>query len=198
MRPCFYMDSKGHFCEISCLLGVSHPFANSHPSESSHPLWTKCIHPSPHAHQPSSLGLAQPILGHAPFFLCPSLMMMVVTPRGCADVVVPPLRCTHVAKGRWVQSLGKFPSCLILAQMQPKSSSIIIRKVKCVPPWCHMSPSCAQDAPAHTQTSLFSQSITSSLCSLFVPSLNLPKERTCSVGVTRDLTSTIKCLMIFL
>jgi hypothetical protein len=53
-------------------------------------------------------------------------------------------------KGRWVHSLGMLPSFPALSQMQPKSLSIILRKVRCVPPWCRMSPSCTQGTPAHT------------------------------------------------
>jgi hypothetical protein len=78
------------------------------------------------------------------------------------------------------------PSHLALAQMQPKSPSIVLRKVRCVPPWCHMSPSCAQGAPSHTQTSSFSQLITSFLVLFVHPSSNLPKESVCSVGVMGD------------
>jgi hypothetical protein len=54
----------------------------------------------------------------------------------------------------------------------------------------HMSPSCTQGAPAHTQTSSFTQPITSSLCSSSIPSSNLPKEHVHSVGVMGDLTSS--------
>jgi hypothetical protein len=50
--------------------------------------------------------------------------------------------------------------------MQPKSPSSVTRKVRCVPPWCRMSPFYTQGAPAHTYMTLFSQSITCPLCSL--------------------------------
>jgi hypothetical protein len=38
VRPCSYMDSKGHLCETSCLLGVSHPFMNRHTQPTVAPL----------------------------------------------------------------------------------------------------------------------------------------------------------------
>jgi hypothetical protein len=149
------------------------------------------VHPSkPMPINHSSLGPTHPILGHAPLALCTLLMSIIVTPHGCVDGVIQPLWCTHVVEGRWVHSLGMLPSCPTLSQTQPKSPSIILRKVRCVPPWCHTSPSCTQGAPSHTQTSSFTQPITSSLCSSSIPSSNLPKEHTCSVGVMGDLTSS--------
>jgi len=90
------------------------------------------------------------ILCHVPLALCDLLFSIFVTPRGCVNEVVQPLRCTHVFEGRWVHSLGMFPSFLTLSQMQPKSPSIILRQVRCVPPWCCASPSCTQGAPSHT------------------------------------------------
>jgi hypothetical protein len=71
----------------------------------------------------------------------------------------------------------------VLAQMQPKSPSIFLRKVRCVPPWCRMSPSCTQGAPAHTHMSSFSNR-SHAPCVLFPDSSpSLPKE--CTHG---DLT----------
>jgi hypothetical protein len=70
----------------------------------------------------------------------------------------------------------------------PSLRQSFLRKVRCVPSWWCVSPSCAQGVPAHTQMSSFAQLITSSLCSSSVPSPNLPKERTHSVDDMGDLT----------
>jgi hypothetical protein len=151
------------------------------------------VHPSKPVH-PSTIHVSWTDVPHpwvcAPFLVC-SLVSIIVTPCGCVDGVIQPLWCAHVAEGRWVHSLGMLPSCPTLSQMQPKSPSIILRKVRCVPPWCRMSPSCAQGAPAHTQMSLFSQPITSSLCSFICSIVESSQgECACLVGVMGDLTSS--------
>jgi hypothetical protein len=86
------------------------------------------------------------------------------------------------------QLLGHAPKLPRLSQTQPKSLSIIIRQVMCVPPWCFASPSCTQGS--HIQISSFSQPITSFLVLFVCPSPNMAKERMHSVGVVRDLTSS--------
>jgi hypothetical protein len=188
---CSYRDSKGHLCETSCLLGVSCPFMNPHSNDLLHPSMDP-VCPSkpcvPINHHVS--WTVCPILGCTPLSLCSSLVSIIMTPCGCVDGVIQPLQCAHVVEGRWVHSLGMLPSFPTLSQMQPKSPSIILRKVRCVPPWCCMSPLCTQGAPAHTQMSLFSQPITSFLVLFLFSSPNLPKECACSVGVMGDLTSS--------
>jgi hypothetical protein len=125
---------------------------------------------------------------HAPCLVC-SLILIVVIPHGCVYGVVQPLLSTHVFEGRRVLSLGMLPIFPSLAQVKYNSSSIILRKLRCIPLCCCTSPSCAQGAPTHSQISSFAQLIASSLCSSSISSLNLPKERTHSVGVMGDLTS---------
>jgi hypothetical protein len=89
-----------------------------------------------------------------------------MTPHGCVDGAIQPLQCAHVAKGRQVHSLGMLPSCTALTQTQLKSLSIILRKVRCVTPWCCTSLLCAQGASDHTHVSLFSLPIACPLRSL--------------------------------
>jgi hypothetical protein len=73
--------------------------------------------------------------------------------------VIQPLRCAHVDEGRRVHFFGILPSSPALDQMQSKSPSIVLRKVRCVPPWCCTSPLCTQGSPAHTHTTSFAQPI---------------------------------------
>jgi hypothetical protein len=157
---CSYRDSKGHQCETSCPLGVSCPFVNPHSNDSSCPcgLGAPKQACAPINRHVSWTDMPHPWVCPLP---CALLVSIIVTPCGCVDGVIQPLWCAHVVEGRWVHSLGMLPSCPTLAQTQPKSSVNHSKASKvCVPPWCHMSPSCTQGAPAHTHMSSFTQPIT--------------------------------------
>jgi hypothetical protein len=71
-----------------------------------------------------------------------SLMPIIVTLCGCVGGFIQSLRCSHVAEGKRIQSLGMLPSCPALSQTQPKSPSIVLRQVRCVPPWAGTSALC--------------------------------------------------------
>jgi hypothetical protein len=72
---CSYMDSKGHLCETSCLLGVSCPFTNHHTQTNHRHPFMDPVHPNKPIHPSTitSLGPTHPILGCTPLALCSSL-----------------------------------------------------------------------------------------------------------------------------
>jgi hypothetical protein len=113
-----------------------------------------------------------PSLGADPL-PCALFVEIVVTSRERFDGVIQLIQCTHVVESRQFHSLCVLPSHLALAQTQPKSLLIILRKVRCVPHWCRLSPSCGQGDLSHTPNFFvrpIDRSLPCALCSSVVES----------------------------
>jgi len=186
----FFMDSKSLFCETSCLLGVLHPFMNPHSTNS----WFSFVDPmcpskSCIPNNCLSLGPTRPILGKMPLALC-------FIHSNCFEFLWV-CRWDHTTFPTWLRFQGHTVPLLGHA---PKSShpcsnttQVSINRSKaskvCASLVLHLTIVHTRCSYTHQKFS-FSQPITYSLWYLFVISLNLPKERACSVGVTRDLKTS--------
>jgi hypothetical protein len=189
---CSYRDSKGHQCETSRPLGVSFPSRTHTQTTHRTPSWTWCTQTSPHAHQPSCLLINTP----HPWVCTPFLVLFScvhrhdsswVCPWGCPTSLVCP--CCRGQMGPLLGNSPKFPHPF------PNTTQVSINHSKasevCAPLVPHMSPSCAQDAPAHTHMSSFSPIDHMPLGVLLLDSSpSLPKECMHSLGVMGDLTSS--------
>jgi hypothetical protein len=84
--PCFYMDSKSHFCEMSHLFGALCFFVNHHLN---HPLCPSLHYALMNC---SFLGQTHP-------FPCALSILIIMTLFEWSIGVTPPLRCSYVSKG---------------------------------------------------------------------------------------------------